>query len=270
MTDTDRYFLLSLLVAVGCGDDPPTPQTETEGTSDPTEPTTTAPPTTSNSASSTATDGTTDGSESSSGFGSDSTTLPEPTTTDTTSTTDDTTSEGSSSSGTTGTLECADKDAGPFVVACCSLLGLYGECSGYEIPPYCEEYAAYYYELYGQACVDALTEIWSCLSMLDCGAFGDEFPAECTEVALSSHMVCPELIALCTSGSGGVGKGFCEVEALGCLDGHTYGVECMGAVCTCMLDDVAVGSFPGTPDSCFEDDFGEVATESCGFPSGVF
>jgi hypothetical protein len=235
---------------------------------------TTPPPTTSSSSGSTTSD--TEGSSSTTettGGGSESTALPE--TTSTSSTTDETASTTADTSGestdTTGALQCAGDSPSPFVEACCAMSELYDECFGYAIPPgYCEMYEAYI-GMYGEECVDAQADLWACLSLLECDAFGeDAVPAECLDVALEANAACPELIPLCSSGSGGEGMGFCEVEAMDCLDGHTYTVTCTAGICTCSIDDADVGNFAGDEGSCFAPGFDDAVVNNCGFPAGLF
>jgi hypothetical protein len=274
MTDSDRIFLLSLAAITACGTDPSDPGGDAESTSDTTgsstmTSTTVAPSTSSTTSSSGTTEASSEGPETTD-TGSESTAVPDTsssTTDETTSTTSESTSE---SSGTAGAVECAGPYASPLVVACCAFWEPYAQCFGYDLPAgYCDVYAGYV-EAYGEDCEAAVTELWTCLSMLDCGDFGDVIPAECQDTGLEAHAACPEVIPLCSSGSGGGGMGQCEVEASDCLDGHTYAVACMAGMCTCTLDGAPVGSFPGDGDACEAPGFGDDVVENCDFPPGLF
>jgi hypothetical protein len=272
MDHADRIFLLSLTASLACGTDTPNPSEETEGTTDGTGPgmsTTSGSTVSPTGTATTSTDpGTTEGGSETTG--DDGTSSSATATDGTTTTASDSSSEDGGDS-TTAAVECGADAGGPLVEACCAWVGLYEVCYGYAAPPgYCEDYAEAIEMYYGAECAAASADILACLSTLECGVFMDAIPPECQETALESHQVCPELIWLCSSGSGGGGPTECEAEATDCLDGHTYAVMCDTDTCTCLLDGDAAGTFAGDPDSCLAPGFDADVVANCGFPPGLF
>jgi hypothetical protein len=274
MDHADRIFLLSLTASLACGTDTPTPSEETEGTTDGTGPgmsTTSGSTVSPTGTATTSTDpGTTEGGSETTGDDGTSSSATATATDGTTTTASDSSSEDGGDS-TTAAVECGAGAGGPLVEACCAWVGLYEVCYGYAAPPgYCEDYAEAIEMYYGAECAAASADILACLSTLECGVFMDAIPPECQETALESHQVCPELIWLCSSGSGGGGPTECEAEATDCLDGHTYAVMCDTDTCTCLLDGDAAGTFAGDPDSCLAPGFDADVVANCGFPPGLF
>jgi hypothetical protein len=123
---------------------------------------------------------------------------------------------------------------------------------------------------YGPDCAEGITDMWTCFSMLDCRALQEELPVGCEDAELAAWEMCPELISLCADGAVSNGPDECEADASNCLDGHVYSVHCIDGVCTCSIDGVEVGAFPGEGDACITSDFDEAIVTECDFPPDVF
>ena len=276
MRHVDGLFLLSMITALGCPSDPvDADDGGSTGTTDPGDTTDTSAGDDTTSADGTGTDtGETTGSTgdvSSSGGTTEGTTdaTTGDTTGDTTGTTDDPTGSTGDTEGTTGDTETSGTTSGasPAVEACEALSELYQECYGYGPPPgYCEELVDYYAS-YGDGCLDAHTELWSCLSELECEQL--ELAEECDEEFAAIDEACEGLVPFCGGGGGGGGPGMCEFIAEDCMDGNDYGVVCAGNTCSCTINDMEVMTFPYDGSDCFDPAFFDGLDEACGFP-GVF
>lgn len=250
MRPVDRVFLLSLLAAGGCPADPESGDDATAGS---------------------AADG-----SAASGSGEDSGAHGATGPSDTTDA--DAGSGGPDGDGTSGDADGASTgpdlpDVPPAVVEACEhFLDRYAQCLDYEAPPgYCDEFAGYVERYLGPDCTSAAVEHFACLSELPCRALEQGDPGPCAGVAANLYTQCPALFPFC-SGDGGESPtaSTCERTAFSCIDGHEYTVRCEAQTCSCIVDGTVVGTFPGDPDTCEDDDLDAVAIRHCGFSPYTF
>ena len=192
--------------------------------------------------------------------------------------TDSGTDSGTSSDGSSEGSSTGVEQVSPLVEACVAAYTNYFDCNGggyseEELLQLCTQYEGYLEMYYGDECLGVQTDYLACLSELSCKELADMPPEgeACSEAYAAGHEACPDLFSFCSGGGGGNGPDGCQIDAMGCLDGNDYAVECDATTCTCMVNGVDGATFPSPgPDACLEDGFNDMAEMACGFPDDIF
>ena len=142
----------------------------------------------------------------------------------------------------------------------------YGECTDYEFD--LEEECGGTDSM--DPCVRALTEIFACMSTLDCA----DIPAAngCSDAFERANELCPSEFGACLSEVSSGGE-LCESESTDCFDGNEYTLSCSEdegvKTCVCLTNGAEVGSFNTDDASCEAEGLAEATRTECGWPEGV-